>query len=167
MTLTQYEAYFRDEIASKQIIGHTTDKVRFLMIDDDELSTIQNTLDTTSFCLVLHKYETDLTKNQSGKYFDKKICAFSIIKGMGKGKSFTPSKLIQSDAEVIAKKIWSKLLKDKRNNTMGILSDFDDNSFKIQYLTGVFDNAAGCTAEFEISPTINPFCGIYDATDWE
>lgn len=165
MTLFQYEAYFRDEIASKKLIGHSSTKVRFAMLDDDELATVQNSLDTTSFCLVLHKYDTTLSSNDSGKYLDKKICGISVFKALGKGKSFVPATILQSEAEVIIKKIWAKMLKDRRDGTL-ILTDFDTKNFKIQFLKGIFDNAAGATAEFEISPTINPFCGIYDAYDW-
>lgn len=166
MTLNEYEAYFKDEIASKRLIGHSSTKKRFAMIDDDQLSEELTTMDTNNFCLVLHKYDTNLSSNDSGKYLDKKICGLTVFRSLGKGKSSVPATQLQSDAEVIIKKIWAKMLKDRREGTL-VLSDFDTKNFKIQFLRGVFDNAAGATAEFEISPTINPFCGIYDASDWE
>lgn len=165
MTLLEYEAYFRDEIASKKLIGHAPDQKRFVMLDDDELSNVQSTLQVQNFVLVLHKYETNLTSNESGRYFDKKKCGFSIVRDLGKGKSSLIATEVQSEAEVIVKKIWAKMLKD-RNDDILIFNEFDTKKFQIEFLKGMFSNCAGASAEFEISPKITPFCGIYDADDW-
>lgn len=165
MTLLEYEAYFKDEIASKKLIGHTTQKCRFVMLDDDELSNLQSTLQIQHFVLVLHKYDTTLTTNESGRYFDKKKCGFSVVRDLGKGKSSLNATEVQSEAETIVKKIWAKMIKD-RDDRVIIFNDFDTRKFQIEFLKGMFQNCAGASAEFEISPKIAPFCGIYDADDW-
>jgi hypothetical protein len=165
MTLLEYEAYFKDEIASKKLIGHTPAKKRFVMLDDDELSNAQSTLQVQNFVMVLHKYDTTLTANESGRYFDKKKCGFSIVRDLGKGHSSLNSTVVQSDAEVIVKKIWAKMLKDRETGTI-IFNDFDTKKFQIEFLKGMFSNCAGASAEFEISPKIAPFCDLYVADDW-
>jgi hypothetical protein len=165
MTLLEYEAYFKDEIASKPLIGHSPTKCRFVMLDDDQLATVQPNLQSHLFVMVLHKYETLLTSNDSGRYFDKKKSGFSIVRDLGKGQSSLNAVQVQSEAEVIAKKIWAKMLKDRDAGNV-IFNNLDDKKFEINFIKGMFGNSAGVEASFEITPKIAPFCDIYDANDW-
>jgi hypothetical protein len=166
MTLNQYEAYFRDEIASKNLIGHTDARPRFVMLDDDELAKIQSKLDINNFCLILHKYESDLQSNNSGHITDKKIAGFSIVKSLGKGFSSVDVSDVQTQSEVIMQKIYAKMLKD-RQNMHPVTLQFDISTFKYQFIKGVFGNCAGTTCEFSLNPSIKPLCGIYNAADWD
>ncbi len=166
MDLLEYEAYFRDEIASKKIIGHSSTVNRFVMLDDDELAGSQGTLDNNGFYMVLHKYESEPYTNQSGKYVNRHSCGFTIAKNIGKGVSQKQAKVLQSEAEVIVNKIWAKMLKNEYNQNFGLgtLSKEPKDTI-ISFIKGMFGNGAGATISFVIQTSIHPYTLVLD-DDW-
>lgn len=164
MNLIQYEQYF-EAIASKKIIGHTSEEPRFLLLDDSELESVNSRLTNDSFFMVLHKFEAEIFTNEAGAIYQKSLCSFTIGQNLGKGLSEKMPKQLQNDAFIICKKIITKILKDQREGDFPI-GYLEKKDISITFIKGMLSNAAGATVDFTIITPWAMFCP-FDETEFE
>ena len=165
MTLLEYEGYFRDEIASKKIIGHKQTDTRFLMLDDAELERTQSTLTNENFFMILHKPYMKPFVNEAGGVFIRNFCSFTIAQNIGKGVTEKIPKDIQNQAFIIAVKIIKKILKDLLNGNFP-LGEMEVEKMEMHYMKGMLTNSAGITVDFELISMLAPYCN-FDPNDFQ
>lgn len=108
-------SYFEQLAKDFKAISHTKDGInRFSILDEDSIAEeIRGSLDFSSWCLLLEKAPTKVKANESDVLHEYRTFRFTICRDASR-LGATDKLLIFEEAELIAKKIFTRILKDHR-----------------------------------------------------
>lgn len=165
MVTFDFITYFRNVASSLKDILHTTDDKHFHRVSS--LSEMEEFLaasrSNSEFQLVvLDKISGRLDDgSQSDNLLDRRFHTFYIFKNAEHG-NFDEAEQVKKDCETIARKIMSKMFKDKRESANGLLN-LNRSSFYYDTVGPIAQGYFGVMCNFSLLDAAGI---IYNAADW-
>ena len=161
MNHSQYEAYFKDEIAAKcPEIAHTEVSKRFsLMTIEEVFAAVATDLKMSNFCLVLDRYEGQLTLQNIDNPHKNIRGAFQVLKRWDNDRK-TKAALLD-EAERIGMKIITKMLHDAAQRLF--FKNLEYSDVPMIEVGPILDNCFGVRFEFMLYEQQNL---VYQPSEW-